>query len=185
MKTYLTLIALTALTAQAQFDTNWPPAGGTNLLWSGTTSYSLDTATAFGAGPSNHLVLYSTPDLRQPMTAFASNIIGGAVLQLTDTNQNRFYSATVAGPVIWSTNLVGNKLLYSNPGSYGWQPYTNNSATDLGGRVVAAIGRLGDVWTGTGTVSVPMPAYSDAYRFSLDWTGAAPQTNYPVLLRGF
>ena len=74
---------------------------------------------------------------------------------------------------------------------WGWTPVSGTTvltASDGGGRtdtIVTYLGKYGDTGCGQTTVTIPYPAYSPAYRFTIFFPSNVPTTNYPIVLNGF
>ena len=73
---------------------------------------------------------------------------------------------------------------------WGWTPMTNTtiytaSDTTRTNTKVEYVGAYGDEGCNKTTVTIPYPAVSPAYRFSIYFTNNVPTTNYPITLSGF
>jgi hypothetical protein len=84
------------------------------------------------------------------------------------------------------TGYISYKLA---PPVWGWAPSTNTtvytaSDTNRTDTQVEYVGAYGDEGCGQTTVTIPYPAISPAYRFSIYFTNNVPLTNYPITLRG-
>ncbi len=85
---------------------------------------------------------------------------------------------------------VNYTLPYTN--GWGWAPDTSNgntvftaSDTNSTSTKVQYVGEYGDVGCNQTTVTVPYPAFSPVYRFTIYFTNAAPTNPYPITLSGF
>jgi hypothetical protein len=83
---------------------------------------------------------------------------------------------------------------YTKPptSGWGWAPDTSNgntvfTATDTNSTStkIQYCGEYGDVGCNQTTVTVPNPAFSPVYRFTIFFTNAAPTNPYPITLSGF
>lgn len=79
---------------------------------------------------------------------------------------------------------------YTN--GWGWAPDTSNSNTvftasdgNATNTKVQYFGAYGDVGCNQTTVTVPNPAFSPVYRFTIYFPGNAPTNAYPITLSGF
>jgi len=73
---------------------------------------------------------------------------------------------------------------------WGWAPMTNTtiytaSDTTRTNTKVEYVGAYGDSGCAKTTVTIPYPAISPVYRFSIYFTNNVPPTNYPITLTGF
>jgi hypothetical protein len=91
------------------------------------------------------------------------------------------------GPYV---GFVTYTLPYTN--GWGWAPDTANgntvfTATDTNSTStkIQYFGEYGDAGCNQTTVTVPSPAFSPVYRFTIYFTNAAPTNPYPITLSGF
>jgi hypothetical protein len=110
------------------------------------------------------------------------------------------------GPIVVSGGpKASNGTINPCPGSYaGYVNYTKTisqgwgwtlisgatvlTASDGGGRTdtrIMYMGEYGDTGCGQTTVTIPYPAYSPVYRFTMFFPNNVPTTNYPIVLTGF
>jgi hypothetical protein len=73
---------------------------------------------------------------------------------------------------------------------WGWAPMTNTtiytaSDTTRTNTKVEYVGDYGDSGCAKTSVTIPYPAFSPVYRFSIYFTNNVPSTNYPITLTGF
>jgi hypothetical protein len=73
---------------------------------------------------------------------------------------------------------------------WGWTPATGTtiykaSDTTRSNTKVEYVGAYGDEGCAKTTVTIPYPAASPAYRFTIYFTNNVPNTNYPITLSGF
>jgi hypothetical protein len=163
---------------------------------------------------SNHLYgVYRRFDLTSTNTALVgTNFIGtdGAEYFVSDvlpvsTNAAFYQGHQEDGFLVWSVPIADVNNVGSCPGAYiglanyiksapafGWNPDTNNTttflATDGTGRSDTKFiynGRFGDSGCGAGSVIVPDPPVSSAYRFTIFFPTNLPTNAYPLRLIGF
>jgi hypothetical protein len=163
---------------------------------------------------SNHVYgVYRRFDLTSTNTVLVNtNFIGtdGAEFFVEDvlpvsTNAAFYQGKQEDGFLVWSVPIPDVNNVGSCPGSYiglanyiksapafGWNPDTNNTtifvATDGTGRTDTKFiyaGRFGDTGCGAGSVTVPFPPVSSAYRFTIYFPTNLPSGAYPLRLIGF
>jgi hypothetical protein len=85
---------------------------------------------------------------------------------------------------------VNYTLPYTN--GWGWAPDTSNgntvftaSDTNSTSTKIQYVGEYGDIGCNQTTATIPNPAYSPVYRFTIFFTNAAPTNPYPITLSGF
>jgi hypothetical protein len=167
--------------------TNGTP--GTNAPWSGTNYHVLDTEKWFGTDTNHFYTLEVASELLAPVLwQTYTNFTSPKVFTIRNTNQVMFIRAgNLGGFVIWAHGTNGAdhvSFRKTNEDGWGWPTFTNATVTDItGNHVVSYMGRAFDAAQGTGTVSIPWPAYSTSYRFDLWTPEGATNGLYPLWLK--
>jgi len=132
-------------------------------------------------------------------------ILAGAVVLAGCSSTDTLIRPNDSSVVVYGTPVSGGGSQGTCPGHYvgyvnytktvaqgwGWEPSTNATvytASDGGGRTntkVEYVGKKGDTGCNQTSVTVPYPAPSAAYRFTIYFTNNVPTTNYPLNLSGF
>lgn len=103
--------------------------------------------------------------------------------------------------VVYAAPIVSSGGSGSCPGPYtgyvnyiptngwGWVPNTNTTVYTASDNTrtntkVQYVGGYGDSGCAKTTVTIPYPAFSPAYRFTIYFTNNVPSTNYPITLTG-
>lgn len=137
---------------------------------------------------------------------YSCNIANGAKIVPTISASLEVYTITpdFLGVVVFATPITSTGNLGTCPGPYtgyvnytkspqqgwGWAPSTNTtiymaSDTTRTNTKVESVGDYGDEGCNKTSVTIPYPAVSPAYRFSIYFTNNVPTTNYPITLIGF
>jgi len=135
---------------------------------------------------------------------YSCNIATGADVVSTETASLMVYTFSPDFDiVVYATPIVSSGSSGSCPGAYtgyvtytlapptwGWAPNPNltvytASDTTRSNTKVEYVGDYGDSGCHKVTVTVPYPAVSPAYRFTIYFTNNVPSTNYPITLSGF
>jgi hypothetical protein len=136
---------------------------------------------------------------------YSCNITNGADTVPTITAALQVYTMSPDLVIqVYGTPVSSSGSLGTCPGQYtgyvsftktlqqgwGWAPSTNTtiytaSDTTRTNTKVAFLGKYSDSGCAQTTVTVPYPAYSPAYRFTIYFTNNVPTTNYPITLSGF
>jgi len=132
------------------------------------------------------------------VTALASLLVSCASKQPARIVQPLNNIVIYATPVTSTGSITGCPGAYAGYASYtktvangwGWSPSTNtttHTATDnnRSDTKVVYLGKLGDKGCAQTTVTVPDPAPSTVYRFTVYFPSSVPSTNYPLTLSGF
>ncbi len=139
---------------------------------------------------------------------YSCNVMSSPLAASLVTNSSTSASLMVFTPlddldvVVYAAPIVSSGSQGSCPGPYqgyvnyvkspgwGWSPAsgtttymaTDNTRTDT---KVEYVGGYGDVGCHKTSVTIPYPAMSPAYRFTIYFTNNVPSTNYPITLTGF
>ena len=136
---------------------------------------------------------------------YSCTIVGALDIQTTVTTSLQVFRFTPDSQVVvyaapvWSSGTLG-----TCPGAYkgyvtyiktaqqgwGWAPSSSTTvytATDnnSSNTTVMYLGDYGDSGCAQTSVTIPYPAFSDVYRFTIFFTNSVPTTNYPITLSGF
>ncbi len=128
---------------------------------------------------------------------------GAAVVESTTATLLVYSFSPDLDIVVYGAPLFGSGSSGNCPGAYtgvvnyilaapawGWAPSTNTtnytaSDTTRTNTKVEYVGDYGDEGCNKTSVTIPYPAVSGLYRFSIYFTNNVPSTNYPITLSGF
>jgi hypothetical protein len=137
---------------------------------------------------------------------YSCTTVSGADIVSTATASLTVYAINpdILGIVVYGTPIVSGGSSGTCPGEYagyvnyiktaqqgwGWAPSTNTtiytaSDTTQTNTKVEYVGDYGDEGCNKTTVTIPYPAASPVYRFTIYFTNNVPSTNYPITLTGF